>query len=206
MPAFTFCVFFSNALMLTFYIYVFNLCGIVFIYWCVSRFMYDLENPGEGTVIIFTHLFILSTVPSCYSKILKYYLLSALSTYFSHSFRAGEKLSWFSLHLISLILSWFLLHFGRIFLVDNSELTMLFSQSLKSVPLPSYFHSFQYEIHCSVNCFSPIGCFCFHILFLPFSVIWLLCALAWVSLGLSCLGLAQLLESVGLCLCQFRII
>ena len=155
--------------MFAFYSYDFNLCGIVFIYWCVSRFMYNLENPGEGTDIIFTHLFILSTVPSCYSKILKNYLLSALSTYFSHSFRAGEKLSWFSLHLIFLILSWFLLHFGRIFLVDNSELTMLFFQCWKSVPLPSYLHSFQCETHCSVNCFSPIGCFCFHILFFFFS-------------------------------------
>lgn len=40
--------------------------------------MYDLENPGEeGKDIIFTHLFILSTIPSCYSKIFKNYLLSA---------------------------------------------------------------------------------------------------------------------------------
>ena len=33
--------------------------------------MYDLENPGEGKDIIFTILFILSTVPSYCSMIKK---------------------------------------------------------------------------------------------------------------------------------------
>ena len=81
-----------------------------------------------------------------------------------------------------------------------------FQHLKKRVPHPSDLHGFWWEIYCHSNCFLPIGkmlflsrCFQDFFLWLYISEVWLWCILAWVSLGLSCLGFTELLEFLGLC-------
>lgn len=97
-------------------------------------------------------------------------------------------------------------HMKEVFTCYWIELTVLFLQHLKNMPLPYGLYGHWWKIHLS-NCFSTNGkvTFLSHCFFVFSSQkFWLRCVLAWISLSLSCLGFIKLLDSVGLWLARFR--